>query len=252
MDKQDWGYDQIADIYETDMGRSMPFDDVAWYVSSAQNLGGRALELGCGTGRILLPLIRAGIDVIGIDRSRPMLAKLKRDAHREGLQPSILQMDISRLGITGRFRCIILAYSLITYLHDEVVAGQVLRSLGERLEPGGMIILDAFIPRPIQQYAEFTFDYRREYGDGALERSKRITVLPCGRHRIERRYVIRNKQELAVQTIETNETIRPYTVKELVALGMRGGLAIDNVTFDYHAQNPTDGARFATMALRQA
>lgn len=252
MNKGGWGYDHIADIYQTDMGRSMPFDDVAWYVSSAGRLGGRTMELGCGTGRILLPLMRAGIEVIGIDRSLPMLAKLQQDALSEGLQPSILQMDMSRLGIFGRFRCIILAYSLITYLHDQVEAIQVLRSLRERLEPGGMVILDTFIPKPTQQYAEFTFDYRRDYEGGTLERSKRITVLPGGKHRIERRYVIRSKQDEATQVIDTNETIRPYALDELVALGLCAGFAVENVTFDYHAQKPTDGTRFVTMALRQA
>ncbi|TLY48982.1 MAG: class I SAM-dependent methyltransferase, partial [Gammaproteobacteria bacterium] len=75
-----WSYDAIAEIYETDMGQSMPFDDVAFYRSLCLAEGGRVLELGCGTGRILIELMRAGIDAVGADRSLPMLARLHRDA----------------------------------------------------------------------------------------------------------------------------------------------------------------------------
>src|SRR4030095_7404926 len=72
-----WPYDLIAQVYATDMGRSMPFDDVGFYRGLCRGARGRVLELGCGTGRILLDLIASGVDAIGVDRSLPMLKQMR-------------------------------------------------------------------------------------------------------------------------------------------------------------------------------
>ena len=73
-------YDRIAAVYATDMGQSMAFDDIGYYRALCQQRGGRTLELGCGTGRILLPLLASGIDIAGIDQSPGMLGQLQQDA----------------------------------------------------------------------------------------------------------------------------------------------------------------------------
>ncbi len=49
----DFSYDQIAEVYATDMGSNMPFDDIGYYLARCREEGGPALELGCGSGRIL-------------------------------------------------------------------------------------------------------------------------------------------------------------------------------------------------------
>ena len=51
-------YNKIAAVYSTDMGQSMAFDDVGYYRRLCSERGGHTLELGCGTGRILLPLLQ--------------------------------------------------------------------------------------------------------------------------------------------------------------------------------------------------
>jgi len=183
-----WSYDAIADVYATDMGQSMPFDDVGCYRAICREQGGSTLELGCGTGRILIELLAAGIDAFGADRSLPMLKRLQRDAAARGLIPRVLQMDLRALALRNIFDCILLPYSLITYLTDERVATGVLGQLRDLLAPGGVLVLDAFVPRPVQSFAEFRLDYRRAHGSGMLERHKRITAHADGTNRIERRY----------------------------------------------------------------
>src|SRR6266508_5773586 len=51
--------------------------DIAFYVQEAAAVRGPVLELGCGTGRILLPMARAGCTGVGLDNSRPMLARCR-------------------------------------------------------------------------------------------------------------------------------------------------------------------------------
>ena len=246
-----FSYDAIADVYSTDMGRSMPFDDIGWYRKLCLERGGRVLELGCGTGRILIELLAAGIDAVGVDRSLPMLQRLQRDAGARGIVPSTAQMDLRQLAVSGPFRIILAPYSLITYLTDPAVATEVLDRLGQLLETDGRIIVDAFIPQPVETFVDYRLDYRREYEDGMLERYKKITANVDGTNGIARRYRIVTADGNVKREIITAETIRPYSPRELGALADAAELEVDYWTWDYGARETENGARFATAVLRR-
>ncbi|UXI69697.1 class I SAM-dependent DNA methyltransferase [Tahibacter amnicola] len=252
MSSAAWSYDAIADVYATDMGQSMPFDDVGWYRQLAIAQGGTTVELGCGTGRILNELLAAGIDAIGVDRSLPMLRRLRLDALSRGLAPSLVQMDLRGLALRGTFSTILLPYSLITYVTDNVTAAAVIGQLREHLAPGGVLVLDAFIPQPVSSFSDFRLDYRRPHGDGALERHKRITANSDGSNRIERRYCLLDASGHPLQEFTTDETIRPYAPAQLVALGQRAGLQVRHVAWNYGQLPDETGARFASVVLAAA
>lgn len=252
MSTSHWSYDHIADVYGTDMGRSMPFNDIAWYLALAQRMKGPALELGCGTGRILLAMACAGIQVTGIDKSLPMLARLRNDAQLQGVNPSVAQMDMCHLGLTAKFSCIILAYSLITYVLDDVQAITLLRQLRKQLDAGGVIVIDAFIPKAIQHFSGFKLDYERNHLQGTLTRSKKITILANHRHQIDRQYVFRDRQKQVQRIINTVDVIRPYGIEELHQMAQRTGYAVDECIFDYTSSEFSPDARFVTLSLRSA
>ena len=72
--EQGWkGWDEYAPFYDWENAQTLGRRDVAFWRRVAKGAKGRVLELGCGTGRISLPLARAGIPIVGIDRSEPML-----------------------------------------------------------------------------------------------------------------------------------------------------------------------------------
>ncbi len=244
-----WSYDAIAEVYATDMGRSMPFDDVAFYRDLAAAHAGPVLELGCGTGRILIELLAAGVEAFGIDRSLPMLARLCRDAQARGLMPRVAQSDLRALGVGGHFGTILLPYSLVTYLTEPAQASAVLRELRTRLASGGRIVLDAFVPQPVQGFADFRLDYRRPHADGLLEREKRIAVRADGCNRIERRYRRYAGDGLLCEEFVTDETIRPYTPADLAALAGSAGLGVRSWHWDYGTRRDAVGARFASLVL---
>ncbi|MBS0567010.1 MAG: class I SAM-dependent methyltransferase [Proteobacteria bacterium] len=245
-----WSYDFIADVYATDMGQSMPFDDIDWYRALCLREGGRALELGCGTGRILIELLRAGVDVVGADRSLPMLARLRRDAQARDLSPRVTQMDITAPALRDSFRVILMPYSLITYLVDPQVAQRCIHTLAALLEPGGCLVLDAFVPQPVTSFAEFRRDYRREHDGGFLERHKRITANVDGSNRIERRYSVLDANDALVSRFATDETIRPYRATDLAEYGVSADLMVESFHWDYGLRRQAQGARFATVVLR--
>ncbi|MEO7251462.1 MAG: class I SAM-dependent methyltransferase [Arenimonas sp.] len=248
-----WSYDAIAEVYATDMGQSMPFDDVACYARLARRFPGPVLELGCGTGRILLELLIQGSDAIGVDRSLPMLQRLRRDAEQRSLDPPrVAQMDLRALALSGRFALILAPYSLITYLTDAAELDAFMVAARGLLSSSGALVLDAFVPRDVTPFDDFRLDYRRVHGDGCLERAKRIACLPDGRNRIERRYRVMDIQDAIGEEFVTVDCIRPYSPDDLRQLAARHELVPAEQIWDYGADDDPGTARFYTCAFARS
>ena len=80
------GWDEYAPFYDWENARTLGRRDVPFWRTVALHVGGSLLELGAGTGRIAIPLARAGVSVVGIDRSEPMLARARQRAKRAKLE----------------------------------------------------------------------------------------------------------------------------------------------------------------------
>src|SRR5713226_6479144 len=76
------GWDQYAPFYDWENARTLGRRDVPFWRRVASTAGGPVLELGCGTGRVSRPLARAGVDLVGVDRSAAMLDRARRRAIR--------------------------------------------------------------------------------------------------------------------------------------------------------------------------
>lgn len=237
-------YDLIAHLYDTDMALNMPFDDVGFYAARCAAAGGRVLELGCGNGRILLPLRARGFDVVGVDASGAMLRELVRKA--AGRVP-VARMDARALGFPAVFGVVLCPYSLVTYQAGPGDVAALLRAVRDVLRPGGTFVVDAFVPRPVVSGAGFTLDYRRPFRDGVLVRSKRITALAGGRNRIERRYEVEDARGAMVERIEVAEVIRPVAPDALVAAVGAGGFRVRETWWDYSTQEAPADPRFCTL-----
>src|SRR5947208_11094304 len=76
MPREGWqGWDEYAPFYDWENARTLGRRDVPFWRRVAADANGPVLELGCGTGRVTRPLAKAGVDIVGIDRSAPMLAR---------------------------------------------------------------------------------------------------------------------------------------------------------------------------------
>jgi SAM-dependent methyltransferase len=136
-------YDPIAAYY--DLIHDPLEDDIASVVTLAVASGGPILELGCGSGRLLLPLGRAGLEVTGIDSSPVMLARAQA---RLAADPSaaarvhLVQADMAAFDLPGTaFALAIFGYN--TFMHlDEQAALAALRCVRAHLLPGGRVWLD--------------------------------------------------------------------------------------------------------------
>lgn len=120
--------------------------DTVFFLRQAALLGGHVLEVACGTGRITLPMARAGIEVTGLDVSRPMLELARRKAEAEHLQLAWLEQDCRDIRVPQAFSLIFSATNAMQHLHDLESVNAFLSSARNALRPDGTLILDVFNP----------------------------------------------------------------------------------------------------------
>ncbi len=136
-------YDEMAEFYDLIYSDRL---DLEFYLREARNARGPVLEVACGTGRILLRLLREGVDAYGIDISEGMLGILARKAAQEKLPMRAEKGDMSAFSLGKRFRLIIVPYRSFLHLPDKQARERALRAFMEHLEPGGRLILHTYNP----------------------------------------------------------------------------------------------------------
>lgn len=229
-------YDYVDDYRER--------EDVPFYVQAAVESKGPVLELGCGTGRVLLPIARAGIEIVGLDSSPHMLAicraKLQEESTSVRSRVVLHEADMRQFDIRQQFALAILpfrSFQHLTAIEDQIDCLKCIRS---HLIPGGLIILDVFNPYLEALVAE---DIGKEVAD------EPGFELPDGRRVVRHdRHAGRN---LLFQTIDveliyyvthpsgrTERIVHAFVMRffyrfEVEHLLARCGFAVQNVYADY-------------------
>lgn len=133
-----------AELY--DLQFDEPRGDVEFYCDVAQRADGPTLELACGTGRIYLELLAAGVDADGIDLDEQRLERLRERAVVRGLEPSVWGADMTAFEPDRAYEVVICPFNAVQ--HGTTVEDQ--RALFDRvfdaLAPGGRFVFDTFVP----------------------------------------------------------------------------------------------------------
>jgi SAM-dependent methyltransferase len=121
---QGWqGWDDYADFYDWENAQTLDRRDVKFWQGMAERANGPILELGCGTGRVTIPVARTGARIIGVDRSTEMLGHaLKRSRRmRSHPRPTWLRGDIRFLPFqsAARFDLVMAPYGILQSLVRE-------------------------------------------------------------------------------------------------------------------------------------
>ncbi|UCD56364.1 MAG: class I SAM-dependent methyltransferase, partial [Candidatus Hydrogenedentota bacterium] len=135
---------ELLDCAQTfDLEQDQNTEDIAFFIEIARRTGGPLLELGCGAGRLAIPLARSGVEVIALDISASMLECFNRRLERE--PPSVrsriklIRADMRRFALKRRFRGAILSSNTLLLLASEKSVGQALACVGSHLAPDGEI-----------------------------------------------------------------------------------------------------------------
>jgi SAM-dependent methyltransferase len=119
--------------------------DVGFYLEEAKAARGTVLEVGCGTGRILLPIARAGIPITGIDGSKQMLERCR--AKLQGERVTLAQHDMRDFDLRETFDLIIAPFRVVQHLTTIDDQLRFLATVARHLAPEGRLIFDVFNPR---------------------------------------------------------------------------------------------------------
>ena len=143
-------YRVVSDFYDDDYAARDYKDDIPYYVGLAEACAGPVLEMGCGTGRILIPSARAGANIHGIDLSNDMLDQLKESLKREpeALQRrvSLSQGDMRTFRLNRRFALVTAPFRSVQHLLGREDQRRWLRSVSRHLKADGLLAFDVFQP----------------------------------------------------------------------------------------------------------
>lgn len=123
-------------------------DDIPFYLSECRRARGPVLELACGTGRLTIPLKKAGIDIAGLDLSGPMLEQARAKAAAEGLKIRFSRGNAAGFKAGERYRLVFMAFNSMQHLAGHRELAGLFSSVRRCLAPGGRFIFDVFSPDP--------------------------------------------------------------------------------------------------------
>jgi SAM-dependent methyltransferase len=199
--------DEIAALYD-----AVPFAaDIPFYLGLAAGAA-RVLELGCGTGRLLLPLAEAGPRVVGVDASRAMLARARQrlaDAPRELKERvELREGNMCDLELAGRFDLVVVATKTFFYLMTPSDQRRMLSAVARLLEAGGIVALDLLNPtvgwlsRPAGSVQQ---DIAGEVGEARVLRTETVVSTDPA----EQRRFMRSVYDV----VERDGTVRKHVVE---------------------------------------
>jgi SAM-dependent methyltransferase len=147
-----WDYGTLAtEIYEIDKPIGHSFGDVEYYAGLLAGVSGPILEPAVGTGRILIPLLEAGHEVEGLDTSPQMLAVCRQHCRDRGLDPVLLEADMTTFVRPGNYQAVIIPAGSFELLDGAPAARQALACFRESLAPGGRLAIDIDPPELIAE-----------------------------------------------------------------------------------------------------
>ncbi len=121
------------------------YPDVPYYIKHLSQIGGRILEAMVGTGRLLIPLLEAGLNVEGIDTSADMLSICRKHCAARGVNPALYEGSVENLHLTGKFNAIAVSFGSFMLL-ERTAAIATLQAFARHLEPHGRIFIDLELP----------------------------------------------------------------------------------------------------------
>lgn len=229
------GWDEYAPFYDWENAQTLGRRDVRFWQTLARRIGGPALELGCGTGRVTIPVARSGVTLVGIDRSAPMLARaIRRRRRARTASLSLTRGDIRHLPFrTGSFRFVMAPYGVLQSLLRDRDLTDTLAAVARVLAPNGRFALDLVADVPAWQEYERRTSLRGRLGGRAhvtlvesvrQDRRRRLTMF-------EQDYIERRGGRRVHHRF--NLTFRTLSIKQMTGRLERAGFRVDAVLGDY-------------------
>ncbi|MEX0683743.1 MAG: class I SAM-dependent methyltransferase [Dehalococcoidia bacterium] len=235
----------LASAWDLLRGDTSQWPDRAFYREVIARYGEPALDVGCGTGRLLLDYLADGLDAEGVDNSPEMLALCREKASARGLNPAVYQQQMESLDLPRRYRTIFVPSSSFLLLTDRGDAELAMERFFSHLTPGGVLVMPFMVMRrgntpPDGEWSEWYKTGERERPeDGALVRRwqrMKFDDAEQWEHTEDRYEAIVGGEVVATEEHHRSPAVRWYSQAQSLALYERAGFgdvhAVSAFTFE--------------------
>lgn len=215
--------------------------EAAWLEKLLTEYSGPSIEIGCGSGRLLLPLIAKGFEIEGVDNSVSMLELCKERADQTGMDVTLHHADMSSFKPDRKYKsALVPAFSL--QLSDQPEAA--LANLHNLLEPDGILYLTVFIP-----FAELEGELPENewYEDHTTRLDDGRTATLHTRHTIDRKNRILYRDHHyrlfdggEVTEHHSQQTVRWFTARQMAKMLKNANFEVLNAMADFDEDMPVD------------
>jgi len=220
-------YGMMAEFWDLFRGDTSTWEDRFFYLDVVKKYGQPVLDVGCGTGRILLDFMQLGFDIDGVDNSPDMLARLRQKTEKLDLHPRVYQQEMTELSLPRKYQTILVPSSSFQLLLDASLPPIAMNRFYEHLLPGGVLAMPFMTlwrqGNPLE--SEYTREAMRP-DDGAMVRRWQYSRFDPDtdlEHTIDRYEIIRDGKVTASEEHHQSPATRSYTQEQAITLYRKAG-----------------------------
>lgn len=163
-------FDKVADIYDDYV--KVDFD-IPFFLKETEWCEEKILELMCGTGRVSIPLLQSGKNLVCVDYSQGMLDRLSEKIRGKGYKATLIHMDVTELNLDEKFRMILLPFHSLSEILTYDMQLKALNSIHAHLKDDGFFICTLQNPEVRLQNAD---GERKKIGSFSMENGRTLTI----------------------------------------------------------------------------
>lgn len=229
-----------AEIYDLDKPVGSLFD-IPYHQGRLMGLDGPVLEAACGTGRLTIPLMEAGIEMEGFDRSAEMLAICAANAAQRGLRPRLARAGFEDFDMGRAYAAVIIPASSFILIDDFEAALTTLARFRDHLAPGGLLLID-IPPISFLEAQSRPRSWTAANGDLLTHESQLAVSDPIAQRRVNRDRYERWRDGRLVESEIEFFAYRVWGMKELEMALERSGFGEIEVCGNYRPSRPPKAA----------
>lgn len=236
-----------TEVYDLSKPLGHSFGDVEYYRERLRGISKKALEVGCGSGRVLIPLLQAGCLVEGLDNSEDMLDSCRSRCAERGITPRLYKEEMHNFRLEHQYDTIIIPAGSFQLLEERETAVSALHNIYDHLALGGRIILDLFLPTDYDTKSVSTRTWDTEAGEVITLEEKRIEVNMLEQRTVSLLKYEKWKDGRLLQSELQRFPLSWYGHYEFVLLLERIGFREITVSADYiYGQEPSHAGQMCT------
>ena len=234
----------MVEYWDLLRGDTSKWSSRPYFLNIIRESGEPALDVACGTGRLLLDYMQEDIDIDGVDISPEMIAKAREKADQLGLKPNLYVQAMQKLDLPRRYQTIIVPSSSFLHLINDSDIHEALKRFYEHLNPGGVLAMSLRVmdPNPVEVDWEIDSEAVRP-SDGALIRKWfrcRFDVENSIQHTEDRYEIIKEGQIIQSETYVSSPYLTWYKCSKAMEYLKQVGFSNVHAHSDFKPEPATD------------